>query len=270
MPKLSEFIGAIVQETAKARMLADLESIRMAETYYQDMYLKHLPVPHFKMPEITIEMPVAVAQIVQPNSSVTNSSLLNNMKMRINNDLKSFLPRALLALKEDTVRPETLTLRTLPTRLIKMTGDEETTLTTRMDASCQDIVDTVFKNKDYTNVNNTPLRLTKLADDVEIMLSRELATNYLDFVGDKKGGVNEDAMKSVLRMAREMMMDSVTFIMKADETTLSIVSDTTDLIHLGDIKYLTTIKITMQEQDYEWNIGESDVKGIEERHLVIE
>ena len=270
MPSLSEFIGAIVQETAKARMLADLESIRMAETYYQDMYLKHLPVPHFKMPEVTIEMPVAVSQIVQPNSSVTNSSLLNNMKMRINSDLKNFMPRALLALKQDVVRADTLTLRTLPTRLSKMTGTEETALTNRMATSCQSIVDTVFKNKDYSNVNSTPLRLTKLADDMEIMLSRELAANYLDFVGDKKGGVNEEAMRSVLRMAREMMMDSITIIMKADETSLSIVSDTTDLVQLGDIKYLTTIKVTMHEQDYVWSIGESDVTGVEERHLVIE
>jgi hypothetical protein len=251
-------------------MLSDLESIRIAETYYQDMYLKNLPIPHFKMPEVTIEMPVAVKQINPPDGSVTNSTLLSKMRTRIKDDMNKFLLRALLALKQDALLAKGLTLRTLPNRTAKLVSAQETELAKRVTASCQSIVDVVFKNKDYTDANTMPLRLTRLADDLEIMLSRELTANYLDYIGTEKGKVNEDVLNSILRMSREMFLDSVTFLMKVDETTLEIISGTTDLINLGDIKYLTTIKITMREQDYEWTIGEGVDGGVEERRLMVE
>jgi uncharacterized protein (DUF1499 family) len=251
-------------------MLSDLESIRIAETYYQDMYLKYLPIPHFKMPEVTIEMPVAVMQVNPPGSAVTNNTLLSKMRTRIKDDLSKFLVRVLLALKDDTVVVRTLTLRTLPTRLAKLTSVEEAALNKRVTVSCQNILDIVFKNRDYTDANTMPLRLTRLADDLELTLSRELSVNYLDYVGDEKSGINEDSLKTILRMSRELFLDSVTFIMKEDETTLNIMSSTTDLINLGDMKYMTTIKITIREQDYEWSIGERGDNGVEERHLLIE
>jgi len=270
LPDLSEFLGAIVQETARARMLSDLESVRIAETYYQDMYLKNLPIPHFKMPEVTIEMPVAITQINPPGDNVTNSSLMSKMRARIKDDLTKFLTRVLLALKEDTTPIRALTLRTLPTRVVKLTGKTEAALLKRIALSCQSIMEIVFKNRDYTDANTMPIRITRLADDLEITTSRELTKNYLDYIGDGKGGINEDTLKSLLGMARELFLDSVTFILKEDETTLNILSGTTDLIALGDINYLTNIKITIREQDYEWSIGENGGNGVEERHLVIE
>ena len=269
MLDLSDFIGTIVQETARARMLSDMESIRLAELYYGDMYLKHLPVPHFKMPEISIEMPVAVLEVNTPDSKVTNKSLMSKMRTRVSDDLSILLARILLTLKEDISIASSLTLRTIPTRVMKL-DDEETALSERVKTSCQNINSIVFKNKDYLDTNNIPIRLTKLADDMEIMLSRELTANYLDYIGDKEGNVNEDALENILRLSREMFFDSVTFFLKEAETTLNIESSTSKLVEFGDIKYLTFIKITLREQDYEWTIGERNEDGIEERNIVIE
>jgi hypothetical protein len=270
LPDLSEFLGTIIQETARARMLSDLESVRIAETYYQDMYLKYLPIPHFKMPEVTIEMPVAIVQVNPPGGDVSNNTLLSKMRTRIKDDLTKFLTRVLLALKQDSASMKSYTIRTLPTRTAKLTGREEAALLARVTASCQSIMDIVFKNRDYTDANTMPLRLTRLADDLELTLSRELEKAYLDYIGDEKGAINEEALKNILRLARELFLDSVTFIMKEDETTLNILSSTSDLKDFGDLKYMTTIKMTIREQDYEWSIGERGDNGVEERHLLIE
>ena len=274
MPDLSEFIGAIVQETARARMLSDLESIRIAEIYYQDMYLKHLPIPHFKMPDVTIEIPVAVTQIMTSGKNTSNSTLLNNMKMRINNDLSNFLTRALLALKEDATAIGKMTLRTLSTRIAKIAGAEEKSLEQRVAASCKTITGTVFTGKDYINANTVPIRITKLIDDLILMLSQELAKNYLDYVGaerDKKSTkADAAAINNILAMSRELLYDSLTHFMKENDVNLGVISGTTDLIHLGDFKYLTVIKLTLREQEYEWVVGERDDSGVEERHLVVE
>ncbi|MCL2818056.1 MAG: hypothetical protein FWD39_06710, partial [Clostridiales bacterium] len=164
MPDLSEFLGTIIQEATRARMLADLESIRMAEAYYQDVYLKHLPVPHFKMPEIVIEMPVEVKQINPPNAGVTNSSMMSKMRVRVKDDLARYLTAALRALEQDPSLMGQLTLRALPTRKSVTLASMKDELGTRIKTSCTNITNTVFRDKDYIDVNTTPIRLTELAD----------------------------------------------------------------------------------------------------------
>jgi hypothetical protein len=255
-------------------MIADLESVRIAEMYYQDMYLKHLPIPHFKMPDVTIEIPIAVTQIMTPNKNTSNNTLLNNMKMRINNDLSNFLTRVLLALKDETTASGKMTLRTLPTRMIKIISTEEKSLEQRVAASCKNITNTVFAGKDYVNGNTVPIRITKLVDDLVLMLSQELTKNYLDYIGversQKSTKADEQSLNTILNMSRELFYDSLTHFMKENDVNLDVISGTTDLINLGDFKYLTVIKLTLREQEYEWAVGERDDSGIEERHLVVE
>jgi hypothetical protein len=63
MPKLGEFIGALLSDAVQARVQADLEAVRVAEAYSSDDLLKHLPVPRFRLPDITVEMPVLVSAV---------------------------------------------------------------------------------------------------------------------------------------------------------------------------------------------------------------
>jgi len=247
-------------------MLSDIASVRIAETYYQDMYLKHLPIPRFKLPEVTIEMPVAVTEISGGN--VANSTLLSKMRAEIRDDLSRFLTRALLELKQDTSLAGVISLRTLSTRT-KALSAEETALSKRVATSVNGINDILFKNRDYLDINTIPIRLTQMADDLEVLLSRELTKNYVDYIGDGKK-VNDVALRNMLKLSRELFFNSVTFVMKQDEVVVNIIGGTTELIKLGDTKYMTTIKITLREQDYEWSIGEKGESGVEERHLTVE
>ena len=309
-PSLAEFLGALIQETARARMFADMESIRIAETYYRDTYLKHLPIPHFKMPEVSIEMPVAVMQLNA--SKVKNSALLLSMRTRLRNELAKTLAKILLALKEEEDKSvvSQWVLRTVPT---PKGGAEEAALLEPLKESCERITAAVFKS----STDDAPIRLTELADDLESMLSRELVRperferglekpdekgkpvkqDYLRYFRTRKkrealleeektpvprqrgrhrsiSEEDEVTLKHILRLARELFLSSITSLLKEDENTkfLEIKGGTSDVIGMGEHKYLTTIKVTMREQDLQWSIGESsDDSGIEEeRHLVIE
>ncbi|MFI7483861.1 hypothetical protein ACH9EU_15760 [Kocuria sp. M1R5S2] len=63
MPKLGEVIGALLTDAVQARMQADLEAVRIAEAYSRNDLLKHLPVPRFRLPEITVDLPVLVTAV---------------------------------------------------------------------------------------------------------------------------------------------------------------------------------------------------------------
>jgi hypothetical protein len=63
MPKLGEVIGALLADAAQARVQADLEAVKIAEAYSRHELLKHLPVPRFRLPEITVDLPVLVSAV---------------------------------------------------------------------------------------------------------------------------------------------------------------------------------------------------------------
>lgn len=60
MPNLGDYIGQLVSEMTIARVQADLEAVRVAELYASHPLLKHLPVPHFRLPEVELNVPVVV------------------------------------------------------------------------------------------------------------------------------------------------------------------------------------------------------------------
>ena len=68
MPPLSDFIGALLADAAQARVRADLEALKIAEVYSAHDLLKHLPVPRFRLPDITIDAPVVVTGTTVPTA----------------------------------------------------------------------------------------------------------------------------------------------------------------------------------------------------------
>jgi hypothetical protein len=60
MPYLADYVGHLLSEITLARVQADLEAIRIAELYAGHTLLRHLPVPHFRLPTVTLEVPVVI------------------------------------------------------------------------------------------------------------------------------------------------------------------------------------------------------------------
>src|SRR5260370_24658169 len=63
MPRLGEVLAALLSDAAQARVRADLETIRIAEAYSRDPLLKNLPVPRFRLPDITVDVPLLISQV---------------------------------------------------------------------------------------------------------------------------------------------------------------------------------------------------------------
>lgn len=60
MPRLGDFVGALLADAMRARVSADLETVRLAETYSRHDLLRHLPVPRFRMPDLVVDVPVLI------------------------------------------------------------------------------------------------------------------------------------------------------------------------------------------------------------------
>lgn len=66
MPYLGDFLGHLLSEITMSRVQADLEALRLAELYANDPILKHFPIPRFRLPAVTVRVPVAVQEMEQP------------------------------------------------------------------------------------------------------------------------------------------------------------------------------------------------------------
>lgn len=60
MPYLGDFLGALAREVTLARLQADVEAVRIAEQYANDPLLRRWSVPRFRMPTVSMRVPVAV------------------------------------------------------------------------------------------------------------------------------------------------------------------------------------------------------------------
>jgi len=63
MPKLGDFLGTLLSDVAGARAHADLAAIKIAESYRNHDLLKYMPIPRFRLPDISVELPVIVTEI---------------------------------------------------------------------------------------------------------------------------------------------------------------------------------------------------------------
>lgn len=63
MPYLGDYIGYLLSEITIARMHADLEAVRIAELYSDHPLLRNMPIPHFRLPHVEMDIPVVVKQM---------------------------------------------------------------------------------------------------------------------------------------------------------------------------------------------------------------
>jgi hypothetical protein len=69
MSNFGDFIGQCLAEITTARVQADLESVRLADFYATHPLLKSFPVPRFRLPTVTIDVPLAVSEVQAPPES---------------------------------------------------------------------------------------------------------------------------------------------------------------------------------------------------------
>jgi len=83
VPALGEYLGALLAEITNARLQADLESARIAQLYASHPLLQHMPVPRFRLPNVSLDLPVAVEKVDSPPATTPDPAELLALQQRI-------------------------------------------------------------------------------------------------------------------------------------------------------------------------------------------
>ncbi|MGI5309530.1 hypothetical protein [Rheinheimera sp. WS51] len=60
MAKLNEYIGGIISSITNARVMADIQTVKVAEEYAKHDLLKHFAVPRMRVSDVELTIPVAM------------------------------------------------------------------------------------------------------------------------------------------------------------------------------------------------------------------
>lgn len=89
MPKLNEYIGSLVSSVTSARMMSDIQTVKVAEEYAKHDLLKHFSIPRLRIDEIEMTIPIALDKIeetphpFEPINSVEFNSVVYNKLINI-------------------------------------------------------------------------------------------------------------------------------------------------------------------------------------------
>lgn len=70
MPKLTEYLGSIISSITSARVMADIQTVKVAEQYAQHELLKHFSVPRMRLDDVELTIPVALDQLTEKTETV--------------------------------------------------------------------------------------------------------------------------------------------------------------------------------------------------------
>jgi hypothetical protein len=103
MPNLGDYLGHILSEITIARMQADVEAVRVAELYSSHPLLRHMPIPHFRLPNVEIDIPVVIKGMEKQSAEASTRGAPSMVQMR-----KVFDTVLLMVLKEEgiAIKPE--------------------------------------------------------------------------------------------------------------------------------------------------------------------
>jgi hypothetical protein len=99
MPKLNEYLGSVISSLTNARVMADLQTVKVAEEYAKHDLLQHFSVPRMRVDDVEITIPIALESTQQKLSShvdtIDNSEFNKSLYKEVTRGLGlSSLPRA--------------------------------------------------------------------------------------------------------------------------------------------------------------------------------
>lgn len=120
MPNLNEYLGSIISSITNARVMADIQTVKVAEQYAKHDLLKHFSVPRMRVGDVELTIPVALDALserteteYQPidntrfNSVVyktlTNSLGRTRLPLKASQQLRNYISKAAQQL-EQTLR----------------------------------------------------------------------------------------------------------------------------------------------------------------------
>lgn len=230
MPNLGDYIGYLLSEIVNARVQADHETVRLAELYASDPFLKHMPVPRFRLPTVTLNVPVAIKSIKkEKEGGYSKEEALSYMR-------KSFDP--ILESKIERVK-------------IELSFEEVKKLKKVLDHTIEDLSQSL----------KAPVRITHVIDKLVSTVIKTLRE-----LPREEKVIDASNIQELANELRAAMHVEFTNLLR-EPARLDVLVTTAELREAGSTDILARFNFTISEQAVEWTAIESD--GEPKKHLLV-
>ena len=221
MPYLGDFIGHLLSEITMARVQADLEAVRLAEMYASHPLLRHMPVPRFRLPTVTLNVPVVIKDMeeAKPGDSPRGDVPLPVVRERFTKLLDLHLERA----------------------GIKLSDPERSAL-----------------DQTLAKLTSTPARPPYVS--VSIMhLGDELVQAAMKAVGNSERRVESSELEKLADELKTVVHKEFSNLRTAPPR-LSVLVTTAELRESGPQELFAQLHLSISEEAFEWSVVESQGK----------
>lgn len=257
MPYLGDFLGQLLSEITVARMHADLETVRLAELYASHPLMKYMPVPHLRMPDVDVEIPVVMKQPEEPRGgeSPRGGAKVKELRARFASVLDAHLSRARLAVPTADRQRLDAALDESATRL---SGPSETSVDVNRIADA--FTETVTRALGgAVRLGAAPAAAAGPGTSPPPGAARPPG----DAVTPAPSGADGDFARALREAARMDFLKA-----RAPPPRLMALVTTSEVREAGTPEHLTRLRIKVSEQAVEWTTVESE--GRRQERLVPE
>lgn len=227
MPYLGDYLGHLLAEITMARVQADLEAVRIAELYASHPLLRHMPVPHFRLPMVTIDAPVVIKEmeVAKPGDPPRGGVVLPAMRERFDRLLSLHLKRAGLELSDK----------------------EKTTLKSALDQTITDLA----------QPRDVPVSLTHVAEELAHTVVKPLREP-----GREGGAVESERLSKFMEELKTAAR--VEFLnLRQAPPRLHVLVTTAELREAGPRELLVQLHLSISEEAFEWTMIETNGRTLD-------
>lgn len=232
MPKLNDYIGSLVSSITNARVMSDIQTVKVAEEYAKHNLLRHFSIPRMRIDDVEMTIPIALDEINEKTE--TEYEPIDNTKFNA------------IVYKELV---NSLGLTKLPIGVSKI-------LRNNIVEQTQNLEQNIRITKDLTFLKIYSETLTSII----LNLGGELPKPKLEI----KGKIDIEAMPQYLerRLSQEIKITS----QKKTIEDLNVIVEAHKLREQKP-ENIIYIKLKISEDGMEWNRTENSNGGIESKLL---
>ncbi|TWI00636.1 hypothetical protein IQ05_01293 [Flavobacterium tiangeerense] len=232
MIKLNDYLGSIVASFTNAKIMSDLQTVKLAEEYAKHDYLKHFSIPRMRIDDVEMTIPIALDEI----ENISKPPVIGFDSIKINTLVYSFLLEKFGVLK----------ITKEPTKLLQ-------TETARQ-----------------VSILEKQIKITNSHDSI-LGFSKEIVVYYLKII-EKYALVNKEVLAKmnidlIVRDLITVLMREITISKEVEAlANLNIVVEANKLRELKS-ENLIFIKLKISENGMEWSRSENAKGEIESKLL---
>ena len=224
MPYLGDYLGHLMSEITIARFQADLEAIRVADLYASHPLLRHLPIPHFRLPTVTLDVPVVIDAMEEAKKGELSRGGVELPVLR-----KSFDNLMALQLKSAN---------------IEISATQRTELDLKLDQ-------TITRLALPPDVSGS---LTNIADELILTVTKTLNETK------RKGDITDTVTMTKFADELKAVTLKAFLNLRKPPPRLSVLVTTTEIREAGPKELLTYLHLSISEEAFEWTMIESQGK----------